>query len=226
MSDETTRDETTTTGQLEPHEIGFLRGGPRAAVRVAVLGLHLRGLVEAGKPGTLRRAAAFPAPDHPLEKAVRVGLYRPAGIRELPSRSAVRLALARMRRKLIAAGLLRPALPGPTRTARRHLAALRARHPLPTSSDGLTDEQLLYAVALHGDRALMALVPHFTRASGLTGRGALADEGRFPFRRGNDLRRTFGGEEETGQHGDGTSGGYHYGGGGYECGGGGGGGGD
>ncbi|MBG0851496.1 TIGR04222 domain-containing membrane protein [Streptomyces spinoverrucosus] len=219
--------EETRTGRLEPHEVGFLQGGPRAALRVAVLGLHLRGLVEAGKPGTLRKAAGFPPPDHPLEKAVRVGLYRPAGIRELPSRSAVRLALARMRRDLVAAGLLRPALPGPTRAARRHLAALRAQHPLPTRSDGLTDEEMLIAVALHGGRALAVLVPHFARSSGLVGRDALADEGRFPFGRGADLRRLYGAEEDPGEQNDGgTSGGYHYGGGGYGCGGGGGGGGD
>ncbi|MBV7697505.1 TIGR04222 domain-containing membrane protein [Streptomyces sp. TRM70350] len=211
------------TGRPGPHETGFVRGGPRAAVTVAVLGLHLRGLAEAGKPGTVRRAAAFPAPDHPLEKAVRVGLYRPCGIRELSSRSAVRLALARMRGDLTAAGLLRPALPGPTRTARRHLAALRARHPLPTGPDGLTDEEMLFAVALHGERALTALVPHFARASGLVGRGALADEGRFPFGRGSDLRRTYGAEEGY-EPGDGSYGGHHHEGGGYGCGGGGGGG--
>ncbi|MFD7433109.1 TIGR04222 domain-containing membrane protein [Streptomyces sp. NPDC059861] len=211
------------TERLGPHEIGLLRGGPRGAVTVAVLGLHLRGLVEAGRPGTLRRAAAFPAPDHPLEKAVRVGLHRPAGIRELPTRAAVRLALARMRGDLTADGLLRSGLPGPTRTGRRHLTALRARHPLPTAPDGLTDEEMLLAVALHGGRALTALLPHFTRASGLAGRGTLADEGRFPFGRGTDLRRTFGAEEDH-TPGDGWSGGHHGGGGGHGCGGGGGGG--
>ncbi|MFI9612351.1 TIGR04222 domain-containing membrane protein [Streptomyces sp. NPDC052023] len=218
------------TGRLEPHEIGLLRGGPRAAVTVAVVGLHLRGLVDAGRPGTLRKAAAFPAPDHPLQKAVRVGLHRPAGIRELPGRAAVRLALARMRRDLTAAGLLRSGLPGPTRTARRHLAALRARHPLPSGPAGLTDEEILLAVALHGRRALTSLLPHFTRAGGLAGRGALADEGRFPFGRGTGLRRTFGAEEGD-EQGGGGSGEYHGGGvgshgggGGYGCGGGGGGG--
>ncbi|GGT21796.1 TIGR04222 domain-containing membrane protein [Streptomyces chromofuscus] len=213
-----------TTGRPGPHEAGYLRGGPRAAVTVAVLGLHLRGLVEAGRPGTLRKAAAFPAPDHPLEKAVRVGLHRPAGPRELPGRAAVRLALARMRGDLTSAGLLRSGLPGPTRAGRRHLTALRARHPLPTGPDGLTDEEMLFAVALHGARALTALVPHFARASGLAGRGALADEGRFPFGRGTDLRRAYGAEEGH-EPGDTASGGHHhYGGGGYGCGGGGGGG--
>ncbi|MGW1544764.1 TIGR04222 domain-containing membrane protein [Streptomyces sp. NPDC002309] len=209
-------------GRLGPHEAGLLRGGPRGAVTVAVLGLHLRGLVEAGRPGTLRRAAAFPAPEHPLEKAVRVGLHRPSGIRELPHRAAVRLALSRMRGDLTAHGLLRAGLPGPTRTGRRHLTVLRARHALPPAPHDLTDEEMLFAVALHGGRALRVLVPHFTRASGLDGRGALADEGRFPFGRGNDLRRAFGAEEG---HEPGGGGGHHHGGGGFGCGGGGGGGG-
>ncbi|MFC9912784.1 TIGR04222 domain-containing membrane protein [Streptomyces sp. NPDC059862] len=222
-----------TTDRLEPHEIALLRGGPRAAVTVAVLALHLRGIVEAGRPGTLRKAtppgADAPAPLHPLEKAVRVGLYRPAGIRELLGRSVVRRALARMRGELAAAGLLRSTLPGPTRAARRHLAALRELHPLPAAPDGRGDDDVLLAVALFGDRALTALLPRFAHASGLVGRSALADEGRFPFGRGTDLRRTFGAEETPGQ-GDGepgaTPGGYPYGGGGYGCGGGGGGGGD
>ncbi|MFE9771919.1 TIGR04222 domain-containing membrane protein [Streptomyces sp. NPDC005931] len=37
-----------------PHEIALLRGGPRAAVTVAVVALQLRGAVEAGAPGTVR----------------------------------------------------------------------------------------------------------------------------------------------------------------------------
>ncbi|CAL9625570.1 hypothetical protein SUDANB176_05947 [Streptomyces sp. enrichment culture] len=37
-----------------PHEIALLGGGPRAAVTVAVVALHLRGAVEAGAPGTIR----------------------------------------------------------------------------------------------------------------------------------------------------------------------------
>ncbi|KOV67035.1 hypothetical protein ADL00_16440 [Streptomyces sp. AS58] len=36
-----------------PHEIALLAGGPRAAVTVAVVALHLRGAVEAGAPGTI-----------------------------------------------------------------------------------------------------------------------------------------------------------------------------
>ncbi|CAM5429617.1 hypothetical protein SALBM311S_06987 [Streptomyces alboniger] len=39
-----------TTVRLKPYEVALLRGGPRAAVTVAVLALHLLGAVEAGRP--------------------------------------------------------------------------------------------------------------------------------------------------------------------------------
>ncbi|MFI9341128.1 hypothetical protein ACIG0D_07670 [Streptomyces sp. NPDC052773] len=42
------------TAALAPHEIALLRGGPRAAVTVALVALHLRGMVEPGPPGTVR----------------------------------------------------------------------------------------------------------------------------------------------------------------------------
>ncbi|WP_309060632.1 TIGR04222 domain-containing membrane protein [Streptomyces sp.] len=58
-----------------PHEIALLGGGPRAAVTVAVVALHLRGAVEAGAPGTLRAVdgeagralPALPPPGTPLD---------------------------------------------------------------------------------------------------------------------------------------------------------------
>ncbi|MFJ8033364.1 TIGR04222 domain-containing membrane protein [Streptomyces sp. NPDC096032] len=185
--------------------VALLRGGDRAALTVAVLGLHLRGVVEAGRPGTLRRAGGPAAAGpfrHPLEKAVRTGLYRPAGPRELPGRAVVRRALARMRAELRAAGLLRSLPPGPTRAARRELAALRALHPLPDGPGGLSHDQVLLTVALHGERALTVLVPVFARDSGLTGRGALADEGLFPFGRGSGLRGIAGDGGLPGRHDD------------------------
>ncbi|MEW2256480.1 TIGR04222 domain-containing membrane protein [Streptomyces sp. NPDC047869] len=207
----------------DPCAIALLRGGDRAAVTVAVLALHLRGAVDAGRPGTLRRtgtgdAGAF---RHPLEKAVRTGLYRPAGPRELPGRAVVRRALARMRAELVAAGLLRALPPGRTRAARRLLAGLRERHPLPegpAGPEGLAEREVLLAVALHGERALTALLPRFARDSGLTGRGALADEGLFPFGRGSGIRGiTYHGDDsgrdtDHGGSGGGAHGGHHHGG--------------
>ncbi|WP_225825264.1 TIGR04222 domain-containing membrane protein [Streptomyces naphthomycinicus] len=229
----------TTSVPQDPCAVALLRGGDRAAVTVAVLGLHLRGAVEAGRPGTLRKAAAggAEAVRHPLEKAVRTGLYRPAGARELPARAVVRRALARMRAELAAQGLLRALPPGRTRAARRGLAELRERRPLPEAPDGLPEEEVLLAVALYGERALTVLVPRFAREAGLTGRGSLADEGRFPFGRGDDLRRLYDDTDPTGwdghghghghghSHGGGAHGGHGYGGhdhgGGGGCGGGG-----
>ncbi|MGW0818695.1 TIGR04222 domain-containing membrane protein [Streptomyces viridiviolaceus] len=219
---------------MGPHEIALLRGGPRAAVTVAVVALHLRGAVRAGRPGTLRKVSApnpgLPSPyRHPLETAVRVGLHRPAGIRELLVRSAVRNALARMRAELAAAGQWRALPPGPTRAARRHVAALRERHPLPEGPGRPAEEDVLLAVALYGDRALTALLPRFTQRAGLIGRGGLADEGLFPFGRGVGLRWRFGAEDpvEAGDGGGSGDGGGHAGhGGGFGCGGDGGGGSD
>ncbi|GGW63741.1 hypothetical protein GCM10010503_46050 [Streptomyces lucensis JCM 4490] len=203
----------TTSLPPEPCAIALLRGGDRAAVTVAVLGLHLSGAVGAGRPGVLRRTGTGTAGPfrHPLEKAVRTGLYRPAGPRELPGRAVVQRALARMRAELRAAGLLRSLPPRRTLAAGRLLAALRAGHPLPGGPDGLPEEEVLLAVALYGERALTALVPGFARDCGLTGRGALADEGLFPFGRGSGLPRgVMGDEGMTGWDGDGdTAGGTH-----------------
>ncbi|MEU2551527.1 TIGR04222 domain-containing membrane protein [Streptomyces sp. NPDC013313] len=207
----------------DPCAIALLRGGDRAAVTVAVLALHLRGAVDAGRPGTLRRTGAADAGAfrHPLEKAVRTGLYRPAGPRELTARAVVRRALARTRAELVAAGLLRALPPGRTRAGRRLLAELRERRPLPDGPDGPggpAEQEVLLAVALHGERALTALLPRFARDSGLTGRGALADEGRFPFGRGGGVRAIAyhgddsGGDTDGRDHGGGGHGGHHHGG--------------
>nr|WP_279617306.1 TIGR04222 domain-containing membrane protein [Streptomyces bungoensis] len=194
----------------DPCAVALLRGGARAAVTVAVVGLHLRGAVHAGRPGTLRRTGAREAVSfrHPLEKAVHIGLYRPAGLRELPERAVVRRALARMRAELAAEGLLRPPVPGRTRAARRLVASLRAGHPLPGSRDGSADEEVLLAVALYGDLALTALLPGLTRDAGLTGRGALADQGLFPWGRGSGLRGVTGYEGPSGGYGGDGHGGH------------------
>ncbi|MEU1538740.1 TIGR04222 domain-containing membrane protein [Actinacidiphila glaucinigra] len=228
-----------TAVRLEPHEIAMLRGGPRAALTVAVVALHLRGAVESGRPGTLRREPspeqADPPPHrHPLEKAVRVGLYRPAGIRELLGRAVVRRALSRMRAELAGAGLLRLVRASPTRAARRYVADLRRNTPMPEHRAGLAEEDILLAVALHGDPALTALVPAFTAEAGLTGRGAAADEGLFPFGRHEFLRWRadypedgpgYGSDGGAGHGGHGADHSADHSGGGFGCGGGGGGGG-
>ncbi|MFE1248315.1 TIGR04222 domain-containing membrane protein [Streptomyces sp. NPDC058766] len=160
--------------RLQPHEIALLGRGPRAAATVAVVDLHLRGLVEAGLPGTVRRSVteALPAerPPHPLAEAVHASLRRPAGPTSLVRSPDVRLATALLRIPLAEAGLLRRPLLGPTRAARRQVRRLRERHPLPASRHGLADEERLLAVALHGEPALRLLVPRFALRAGLVRR--------------------------------------------------------
>ncbi|WP_369250083.1 TIGR04222 domain-containing membrane protein [Streptomyces sp. R41] len=163
---------------LEPQTVALLRGGPRAAVTVAVLALHLRGAADAGRLGTIRTSRASAGAGLVLEKAVHASLYRPAGIRELLERPRVRRTLAELRTELAEAGLLRRLPPHRTRTARRALKELRATRPLPTGREGLTTDDTLLAVALYGDAALTVLVPRFAAAAGLIGRGGLAEHGQ------------------------------------------------
>lgn len=194
-----------TAARWEPHEIALLGGGPRAAVTVAVVDLHLRGLVEAGPPGTMRQgiADAVPGePPSPLARAVRASLSEPAGLRTLVKDPDVRIALALMRVPLAEAGLLRYPLLGPTRAARRQVRELRQRHPLPESRRGLTGRDRLLAVALHGEPALRLLVPRFALRAGLIRRVEIGGKALL----------------KHSPHGTGGGGGFTY------CGGGGGGG--
>ncbi|MGK5692180.1 TIGR04222 domain-containing membrane protein [Streptomyces sp. URMC 128] len=157
--------------RLEPHEIALLGDGPRAAVTVAVVDLYLRGLVVADRPGTVRAgvadAVSAQRPPSPLAQEVHACLHEPAGLRMLVKDPGIRLAVALMRIPLAEAGLLRYPLLGPTRGARRHVRELRQRHPLPAGRRGLTDDDRLLAVALHGEAALRLLVPRFALRAGL-----------------------------------------------------------
>ncbi|WP_317633569.1 TIGR04222 domain-containing membrane protein [Streptomyces sp. HUAS TT20] len=166
----------TPTGRLEPYEIALVRGGPRAAVTVAVLDLHLRGAVGAGRAGTMRTSGPVGGSElPPLTRAVHAALYRSAGMRQLLDRQGVRSALAEARGNLTTAGLLRSFPPGRPRAARRALKDLREQHPLPAVRTGLSARDTLLAVALYGDRALTALAPRFAQEAGLTGRGGTTD---------------------------------------------------
>jgi hypothetical protein len=159
-----------TAVRLEPHEIALLGGGPRAAVTVALVELHLRGLVEADLPGTVRRgvadAVAGGPPPSALAEAMHTFLGEPVGLRTLVRAPAIRLAVALLRIPLAEAGLLRYPLLGPPRAARRHVRDLRHDHPLPANRRGLSDHDRLSAVALHGEPALRLLVPRFALRAG------------------------------------------------------------
>ncbi|WP_395571056.1 TIGR04222 domain-containing membrane protein [Streptomyces sp. BK79] len=214
----------TETGR-EPHEVALLGGGPRGAVTVAVVALHLKGAVETGPRRTL--CATGPEPDglHPFEGTVLDCLREPRTARELVRHPDVRLAVALTRIPLAEEGLLRYPRLGPTRGARRQVEFWRARYPLPAVGHGLSDDGTLLAVALHGDAALRVLLPRFALRAGLTEPGAPAGAGRFSLGRGRFLR--WRDEYEDSVSGDwGAGHGGHAGTGGSGGGGGGGGGGD
>ncbi|MFF4587561.1 TIGR04222 domain-containing membrane protein [Streptomyces sp. NPDC001388] len=176
--------------RLQPYEIALLRGGPRAAVTVAVVDLHLRGVVEAGRPGRLRTSGASPEaagqgpPPRcgesglpPLAEAVRAELVRPAGPAELMNRPPVRRALADLSAALRSARLLRALPPHRSRAGRRALETLLAAHPLPAGRKGVAADETVLAVALHGEAALSLLVPRFALRAGLVPRAEVTDRG-------------------------------------------------
>ncbi|MEU0850568.1 TIGR04222 domain-containing membrane protein [Streptomyces flaveolus] len=204
----------------EPHEIALLGGGPRAAVTVAVVALHLRGAVETGPRRTLCATGPEPEGLGPFEGTVLDCLREPLTARELVRHPDVRLALALTRIPLAEEGLLRYPRLGPTRGARRRVAFWRDRYPLPAARHGLSDEDTLLAVALHGDAALRLLLPRFALRAGLMDPGAPAEAGRFSLGRGRFLRWRDEYEDSVsgdwgGGHGD-HSGGFGGGGGGAD----------
>ncbi|TQJ56570.1 TIGR04222 domain-containing membrane protein [Streptomyces sp. SLBN-115] len=195
-----------TSVRLEPYEVALLRGGPRAAMTLAALALQLRGLVDAGRPGRIRATRApgtagatgatgapsagdtgggRPAQDaldalsalDALPEAVYAALPRPASFAELEARLEVREALSGLRAGLVAAGMLRSLPPRRTRAARRALRALREGHPLPAGRKGLSEADVLMAVALYGEPALSVLAARFALRAGLIARAEVADKG-------------------------------------------------
>ncbi|WP_105969994.1 TIGR04222 domain-containing membrane protein [Streptomyces geranii] len=170
-----------TPAELDPYYVALLRGGPRDAVTVAVLALHQRGAVEAGRPGTMRVTTRSAGGGPPvLEKAVYAALHRPAGIKELLARPGVRRALAELRGELRDAGLLRRFPPRRPFTTRLTLRSLGKQFPLPVTRKGVQPADALFAVAFYGTPALAVLAPTFARRAGRLGPGALADKGLLP----------------------------------------------
>ncbi|MFI8947228.1 TIGR04222 domain-containing membrane protein [Streptomyces sp. NPDC053750] len=172
----------------EPHEVALLGGGPPGAVTVAVVALHLKGAVETGPRRTLCATGPEPEELGPFAGTVLDSLRVPLTARELVRHPDVRLAVALTRIPLAEEGLLRYPRLGPTRGARRQVEFWRARHPLPAVRHGLSDDDTLLAVALHGDAALRLLLPRFALRAGLMNPAAPADGGRFSLGRGRFLR--------------------------------------
>lgn len=75
----------------EPYEVALLGGGPRAAVTVAVVALHLLGAVEPGPRRTLCATGPEPEGLGPFEGTVLDCLREPLTARELVRHTDVRL---------------------------------------------------------------------------------------------------------------------------------------
>ncbi|MFF0434316.1 TIGR04222 domain-containing membrane protein [Streptomyces sp. NPDC004327] len=217
--------------KLAPEALALLRGGPRAAVTVALVALHQRGAVAAGRRGTVRANGGAGRTRDPLQLGVHRSLQRALALRVLAGRPKARQALDALRADLGRTGLLRPpgrllaarvllvcvpvtvgfglcvtapasaaagpsvlalglgtvpvlaaaallCVPPTTRAARRLLAGLRDRHPLPARRAEVTDaKDVLLYVALYGDPALTLFLPHFSRDGGLLRRRRSREDG-------------------------------------------------
>ncbi|WP_318212850.1 MULTISPECIES: TIGR04222 domain-containing membrane protein [unclassified Streptomyces] len=219
-----------------PQALALLRGGRRAAVVVALVALHQRGAVAAGRKHTIRANGGPGRTRDPVQLGVHGALHRAFAVRDLALRPEARRAVDALHRELRGAGLLQsPArlwaarallgcvpltvaagayaagapgagvagalaagalpvllaavvllrLPPATRAARRLLAGLRERYPLPQHRHEVTDGWLVQLyVALYGDPALALFLPHFSRDGGLLDRPAEVDRNRPPQDRG------------------------------------------
>lgn len=92
--------------EVDPYEVGYLRGGSRSAVRVALVMAHQRGAVDSGRKGTVRRSGPLPREAGRLERAAHGALYWPISLPMLAIRPPVERELAELRDRLIRAGLL------------------------------------------------------------------------------------------------------------------------
>ncbi|MFC8792626.1 TIGR04222 domain-containing membrane protein [Streptomyces cinereoruber] len=215
-----------------PQALALLRGGRRAAVTVALVALHQRGAVAAGRKHTIRANGGPGRTRDPVQLGVHGALRRALALGDLTQRPETRRAVDALSGELRGAGLLRPVaqlwvvrallgcvpltvlvgavatgafradlpavlavglppalgavavllrLPVTTGAARRLLAGLRERYPLPAHRREVTDGRLVQLyVALYGDPALALFLPRFSRDGGLLDRPGDADRNRPP----------------------------------------------
>ncbi|MFI8962373.1 TIGR04222 domain-containing membrane protein [Streptomyces sp. NPDC053493] len=149
--------------ELPPQALALLRGGPRAAVVVALVALHQRGAVAAGRRGTIRANGGAGRTRDPLQLGVHRSLQRALALRVLATRPKARQALDALGAELGRTGLLRP--PGRLRAARALLVCVPVTVGAGLVAAGVSGP----ALALGGGLALAAgallTVPPTTRAA-------------------------------------------------------------
>ncbi|MFD3662479.1 TIGR04222 domain-containing membrane protein [Streptomyces sp. NPDC058659] len=91
-----------------PQALALLRGGRRAAVTVALVALHQRGAVAAGRKRTIRANGGPGRTRDPVQLGVHGALHRALALRALALRPEARRAVDALCGELGRAGLLRP----------------------------------------------------------------------------------------------------------------------
>ncbi|WP_234285452.1 TIGR04222 domain-containing membrane protein, partial [Streptomyces venezuelae] len=94
-------------GVPPPQALALLRGGRRAAVTVALVALHQRGAVAAGRKHTIRANGGPGRTEDPVQLGVHRALDRAFALRDLALRPEARRAVDALGRELRGAGLLR-----------------------------------------------------------------------------------------------------------------------
>ncbi|GGU14864.1 TIGR04222 domain-containing membrane protein [Streptomyces lateritius] len=141
--------------ELAPQALALLRGGRLAAVTVALVALHQRGAVAAGRKGTIRANGGPGRTRDPIELGVHGSLQRALGIRALAARPKARRAVDELRGQLDRAGLLRPL--GRLRAARVLLLCTAATIPAGLLITAPTGTDLSLAAVVGAVPAVAAL---------------------------------------------------------------------
>ncbi|MFF7181295.1 TIGR04222 domain-containing membrane protein [Streptomyces sp. NPDC008121] len=148
--------------ELSPQALALLRGGRRAAVTVALVALHQRGAVAAGRKGTIRANGGPGQTRDPIQLGVHRSLQRALDIRALAARPAARRAVDALWGELGRAGLVRPPGRAPLVRALLGCVPLTLAAGLLTampSGGGLVLALALVAVPLAGAAVLLRLPP-------------------------------------------------------------------
>lgn len=101
---------TAAAADLDPYQVAYLAGGPRRVLDTVLGAMLAADAVRVPRPGRLSRAAAPPAPAHPLERAALAALpgRRSRSVYKVRSRVAAGPAMRELRQHLAARGLYEP----------------------------------------------------------------------------------------------------------------------